>query len=106
MAVSTNPDTFEPISVPLVNIRETLKAALAAGVISEKEYNGLLELAINTYYPDRSYLGLMKKGTKKCLISEEKRKTVLDFCINREVDVKRDDAILLLEAVKKMIEET
>jgi hypothetical protein len=106
VAVSTNPDTFEPISVPLVNIRETLKAALAAGVISEKEHNDLLELAINTYYPDRSYLGLTKEGTKKGLIAEEKRKTILDFCINREVDVKREDAILVLETVKRLIEET
>jgi hypothetical protein len=105
VAVSTNPDTFEPISVPLVNIRETLKAALAAGVISEKEHNDLLELAINTYYPDRSYLGLTKEGSKKGLIPEEKRKTILDFCINREVDVKREDAILVLETVKKLIEE-
>jgi hypothetical protein len=105
VAVSTNPDTFEPISVPLVNIRETLKAALAAGVISEKEHNDLLELAINTYYPDRSYLGLTKEGTKKGLIPEEKRKTILDFCINREVDVKREDALLVLETVKMLIEE-
>jgi hypothetical protein len=104
VAVSTNPDTFEPISVPLVNIRETLKAALASGVISEKEHNDLLKLAINTYYPDRSYLGLTKEGSKKGLISEEKRKTILDFCINREVDVKREDAILVLETVKKLIE--
>jgi TfuA protein len=104
VAVSTNPDTFEPISVPLVNIRETLKAALASGVICEKEHNDLLKLAINTYYPDRSYLGLTKEGSKIGLISEEKRKTILDFCINREVDVKREDAILVLETVKKLIE--
>ncbi|WP_235282989.1 TfuA-related McrA-glycine thioamidation protein [Methanosarcina sp. 1.H.T.1A.1] len=105
VAVSTNPDTFEPISVPLVNIRETLKAALATGLISEKEHDGLLELAINTYYPDRSYLGLTKEGTKKGLIQEEKRKSLLDFCINSEVDLKRQDAVLVLETVKKLIEE-
>ncbi|KKH48480.1 TfuA domain protein core [Methanosarcina sp. 1.H.A.2.2] len=105
VAVSTNPDTFEPISVPLVNIRETLKAALATGLISEKEHDGLLELAINTYYPDRSYLGLTKEGAKKGLIQEEKRKSLLDFCINSEVDLKRQDAVLVLETVKKLIEE-
>lgn len=104
VAVSTNPNTFEPISVPLVNIRETLKSATATGIISEKEHNDLLELAINTYYPDRSYLGLIKEGTKKGLIPEDKRKSILDFCINREVDVKREDAILVLETVKKLIE--
>lgn len=106
VAVSTNPDTFEPISTPLVNMRETLKAALDTGLISEKEHENLLELAINTYYPDRSYLGLTKEGAKKGLIPEEKRKKLLDFCINSEIDVKRQDAVLVLEAVKKLVEET
>jgi len=106
IAVSTNPDTFEPISVPLVNIRETLKVAVADGVISKKEHNDLLELAVNTYYPDRSYLGLIKEGTKRGLIPEEKRKSILDFCIVREIDVKKEDAILVLETIKKLIEDT
>jgi TfuA protein len=105
VAVSTNPDTFEPISVPLVNIRETLKAALAAGLIKEKEHDDLLGLAINTYYPDRSYLGLTKEGAKKGLIPEEKTKSVLDFCITKGVDVKKEDAVLVLETAKKLIEE-
>ena len=39
VAVSTNPDTFEPISVPLVNIRETLKAALASGLLNKEEHS-------------------------------------------------------------------
>ncbi|WP_410508374.1 TfuA-related McrA-glycine thioamidation protein [Methanosarcina hadiensis] len=106
VAVSTNPDTFEPISVPLVNIRETLKAAMAAGIINGREHEGLLELAINTYYPDRSYLGLTKEGAKKGLIPEEKRKKLLDFCINSGIDVKRQDAVLVLETVKKLVQKT
>ncbi len=105
VAVSTNPDTFEPISVPLVNIRETLKAAFTSGLVGEKEHNGLLELAIDTYYPDRSYFGLVKEGAKKGLIPEEKKKFILDFCTGNEVDVKREDAVLVLETVKKLIEE-
>jgi Uncharacterized conserved protein len=105
VAVSTNPDTFEPISVPLVNIRETLKAALASGLLSEEEHDGLLKLAIDTYYPDRSYFGLVKEGVKKGLIPEEKKKSVLDFCTDNEVDVKREDAVLVLETVKKLMEE-
>nr|WP_292391412.1 TfuA-related McrA-glycine thioamidation protein [Methanosarcina sp. UBA5] len=105
VAVSTNPDTFEPISVPLVNIRETLEAAFASGLVSEEEHEGLLKLAIDTYYPDRSYFGLVKEGAKRGLIPEEKKKSVLDFCIGNEVDVKREDAVLVLETVKKLIEE-
>ncbi|WP_440954135.1 TfuA-related McrA-glycine thioamidation protein [Methanosarcina sp. Mfa9] len=105
VAVSTNPDTFESISVPLVNMRETLKAALAAGLVTGEEHDSLLELAINTYYPDRSYLGLVKEGIKKGLVPEEKGDTLLEFCKNEEVDVKREDAILVLETVKKLLEE-
>jgi TfuA protein len=106
VAVSTNPDTFEPISIPLVNMRETLKTAFISGVISEKEHNDLLKLAIETYYPDRSYLGLVKEGVKKGLIPEEKKKFILDFCKGNQVDVKKEDAILVLETIKKLIDET
>jgi hypothetical protein len=106
VAISTNPDTFEPISVALVNIRETLKAGLASGIINEKEHDNLLKLAINTYYPDRSYLGLVKEGVKKGLIPEEKRQEILGFFVNNQVDIKRQDAILVLETVKKIIEES
>ena len=105
VAVSTNPDTFEPISVPLVNIRETLRAALESGLVSEKEQSALLDLAINTYYQDRSYFGLVKEGTRKSLIPEEKGKNLFEFCTKNEVDVKRHDAILVLETVKKLVEE-
>ncbi len=106
VAVSTNPDTFESISVPLVNMRETLKAALEAGMINEKEHDELLKLAINTYYPDRSYLGLVKEGIKKGLVHEEKGNALLNFCKNKEVDVKKEDAVLVLETVKKLLEES
>jgi hypothetical protein len=66
----------------------------------------LLKLAINTYYPDRSYLGLVKEGVKKGLIPEEKRQEILGFFVNNQVDIKRQDAILVLETVKKIIEES
>jgi TfuA protein len=106
VAVSTNPDTFEPISVPLVNIRETLKSAFTANIITEKEHKDLLELSINTYYPDRTYLGLAKEGIKKGLIPEEKMKSFLDFCITKGIDVKKEDAVLVLETIQKMMEKT
>lgn len=104
VAVTTNPDTFEPISVPLVNMRETLKAALAGGLLEEEEHASLLELAIETYYPDRSYLGLVKEGVKKGLVPQEKEKSLLDFCTLEEVDIKRKDAVQVLETVKKLVE--
>lgn len=104
VAVSTNPDTFEPISIPLVNMRETLKAALASELLITEEHAALLALAIETYYPDRSYLGLVKTGVKKGLVPKNKEKALLDFCVGQEVDIKRKDAVLVLETVKKLLE--
>lgn len=49
---------------------------------------------------DRS-LSYLEKG----LIPKEKGKQLLDFCLNSEVDIKRQDAVLVLETVKKLIEE-
>ena len=105
VAVSTNPETFEPISIPLVNIRETLKSILKSGLLTEEEHASLLKLAVETYYPDRSYLGLVKEGVEKGLIPEKKKDSVLDFCMNHSIDVKKEDAILVLETVKKLLRE-
>lgn len=106
VAVSTNPETFESISIPLVNIRETLKAALNSALITEEEHASLLKLAIETYYPERSYLGLVKEGVKKGFIQKEKGDFLLDFCLNSGIDVKKEDAVLVLETVKKMLAES
>jgi len=105
VAVSTNPETFEPISVPLVNMRATLKKALGLGLIEAKEHAALLNLAIETYYPDRSYLGLLKTGAKTGILSEKKKKILLDFCLKQEVNVKKEDALRVLQTVKILLEE-
>jgi hypothetical protein len=49
VAVTTNPDTFKPVSSPMVNIRATLKAALDSDLISYTECKHLIEIAKNTH---------------------------------------------------------
>ncbi|MBN1133669.1 MAG: TfuA-related McrA-glycine thioamidation protein [Methanosarcinaceae archaeon] len=105
VAVTTNPDTFEAVSKPLVNIRETLNAAFNAGIIDDRTRKSFLQIAKKTYYPQRSYLGIIKKGIIDGVLSSEKGEELLGFCKDREVDVKRSDAILVLKAIKKLLEE-
>src|SRR5260370_39745209 len=46
---------FRPLSEPLVNIRVTLNEAAAAQCLTEVQARQLVELAKQTYYPQRSY---------------------------------------------------
>ncbi|MBP1908126.1 TfuA-related McrA-glycine thioamidation protein [Methanolobus bombayensis] len=104
VAVATNPDTFEPVSSPMVNIRETLKASRDAGIIDDDECRLITQLAKNTHYTERSYFGISRTAEKEGIISGKKAESLLQFCKENECDIKREDAILVLEKIKKMIE--
>ena len=101
VAVTTNPETFEPVSVPLVNIRETLQAACDEGIIDESTRLSVLNIAMDLHYPFRSYLGIVKTAVDKGVLPE--KEPLLDYCLNNEVDVKRADAILVLETIKELM---
>lgn len=105
VAVATNPDTFKPVSSPMVNIRETLKAAHKSSIISEDECVNITRLAKKTHYSERSYFGITKEAYREGLIPEEKSKELLSFCTGNEHDVKRDDAILVLKKIKQILSE-
>lgn len=102
VAVATNPDTFEPVSAPMVNIRETLKAACGKGIITSVICVQLIDIAKKTQYGQRSYLGIVRDGIKAGLFSEELGKTLLDYCRNQETDVKREDAVMVLNKIKEL----
>lgn len=58
VAHSPEPD-FVPMSDALVNIRATLQRAVERGVIAPEFQAGLLGVASNIFYPERTYPGLM-----------------------------------------------
>ncbi|MGD9779029.1 TfuA-related McrA-glycine thioamidation protein [Methanomethylovorans sp.] len=103
VAVATNPETFEPVSVPMVNIRETLKAAYMGGIIDHDTCMELTAMAKRTQYGHRSYLGVVRNEIKAGLFSEEVGKKLLDYCRNHEADVKKEDAILVLNKIKELV---
>lgn len=102
VAVATNPDTFEPVSAPMVNIRETLKAASLEGIIDHAACMRLTAIAKKTQYGQRSYLGMIRDGIKAGLFSEDVGKRLLDYCRNQETDVKKEDAIMVLNKIKEL----
>ena len=54
--------TFACSSEAMVNIRSTLAAAAACGVVAEATSELLVSLAKNLFYPDRSYDRVVERG--------------------------------------------
>lgn len=106
VAVATNPDTFEPVSSPMVNIRETLLAASAKGIIDHESCTGLIDLAKRTHYAERNYFWLTKEASRNGIISEPKASELLAYCREHEADIKRQDAVMVLEKMKELLGES
>ena len=85
-------DTFRKLSEPLVNLRAALDMAAAAGVIDEREKNGLLLKMKSLYFPERSHQALQAMSPSL----RDYFKTV------PWPDIKRDDALQLLHTIREM----
>jgi hypothetical protein len=100
VAVATNPDTYESISAPLVNIRCTFLSAKDEGIISSSQETFLLDTAKTTHYSLRSYYGIIKSARDKGILYEQTAACLIDFCRDNEVDIKRKDALAVLSKIK------
>lgn len=91
---------FAALSEALVNIRATLAAAVAQGVIDAASGNALLAAAKGTYYPERDYDTLARaaaaQGAAPLAV-----KRLLDWLPGGRVDQKRSDAAALVEALRQ-----
>lgn len=92
VALIYEPDTYRKRSEPLVNIRAALDVAAAASVIDEQEKNDLLLKMKSLYFPERSHRALQAMSPR---LRDYFRAAPLP-------DIKRDDALQLLHAMREM----
>ena len=84
-------DTYRNLSTPLVNLRAALNMARAAGVIDEREKDDLLLRMQSLYFPERSHQALQAMCPR-----------LRDyFKMSPAPDIKRDDALELLHAIRE-----
>jgi TfuA protein len=83
-------ETFHPLSVPLVNIRNILEIAFSQDLIDREEMRHVLRRMKALYFPDRTYAQL--KHFCPALAELLGRETI--------PDLKREDAIEMLQAIK------
>ena len=101
VALLFDPETFEPLSEPLVNIRYNLELAEERGIISKEVKGEILRVAQSSYYPERDYAQLLSTAEVKLT----KDLTQLKRFLNEErQDLKREDAIAALKVIKELVE--
>jgi len=96
VALSFDSEEFIPISEPLVNIRETIKKATNENIISQNESEIIFKSAKSLYFPERRWDKIIKNSENTL------GKSLLNFLVfvrNDRVDIKKEDAILLLKRI-------
>ncbi len=96
VALSFDSEEFIPISEPLVNIRETIKKAINENIISPEESEILFKSAKSLYFPERRWDKIIENSEKTL---GNKLSNFSLFVKNNRVDIKKEDAILLLKKI-------
>ena len=102
VAVTFNPVTGEQLSEPLVNVRYQLKAAENQGVIQREERFALIDLIGDMFYPGRTYPAIVEKAVNEHVLTSVKGAKLLAFTRSSALNLKAEDAILLLERIKQL----
>ncbi|MDP1551956.1 MAG: TfuA-related McrA-glycine thioamidation protein, partial [Methanobacteriaceae archaeon] len=96
VAVILNPKTYQQLSDSLISINYNLKKAHDHGILSESELLIMRDVSKSIYYPKRSYEKIFKDSNLDEKIIDSLKK----FIIEHGCDVKRNDAIEVLNYVK------
>ncbi|MFV9630533.1 MAG: TfuA-like protein [Methanosarcinales archaeon] len=82
VAVTFHPETLQPLSIPLVNIKAMLEYAVDKDMIDPHKRDMLLKIGI---------------------VSISVQDELIDFFVNNEVDVKQDDALMVIDKIRQLL---
>lgn len=95
---STAEEGYAPLSEPLVCVRATLAKAVAEGACDAATASSLVEILARRPFGLRSFDALISVGEQAGKDAQEMRR-LRSYCIGNRVDPKREDALLLLDAL-------
>jgi len=101
VALIFDPVSFEPLSEPLINIRDNIREAEEKMIIEAGAGEKILESAISLYFPDRTYERILEIAD----LDEDERERFKSFIQKEKGDLKREDAIKALERIKEIRKE-
>ncbi len=102
VALVFDPETLEPLSEPMVNLRCLLDEALSHGAISDGERGAMLGRLRSLYYPRRTIPAFL--GIAREVLGDIRAEGFDRFFAENYRDVKKEDAIAVLRHLKKMSE--
>ena len=101
VALIFNPETLEPLSEPLVNMRLNLERAVIDGLITETEAIQTISCLKSIYFPKRS-LAMLRECMEHNLAIEKNMAVAKKFETDY-VDHKKEDAVKLLTTIARSI---
>lgn len=101
VALAFNPETGDPLSEPLVNIRATLASAVEKGILEADTSSQILERVRMVYYPKRS-MSMMLESARE-ILDPTIFKNLSEFVRESSVDLKRKDATAVLQEIAKIM---
>jgi hypothetical protein len=93
---------YQAQSEAMVNIRFTLAAAAADGVISEATRDALQMIAKDLFYPERVYPSVLRLGAEHGLPQQELA-ALRAWLPSGRINQKRDDALAMLHAMRERL---
>lgn len=101
VAIVFNPETLEPLSEALINIRYNLESAANSGIISETQSEVIMRELKAIYFPERSYEKTLEIAHKNLKKNEFTR--LREYLIKQSKDLKKSDAELVIATIKNLI---
>jgi TfuA protein len=101
VALIFNPETKDPLSEPLVNIRATLALAVERGLLEADLSSSILEKVRAEYFPRRS-MPLMVELARG-VMDPAAFQDFADFVEKSSFDLKKRDAIAVLQEIAKIM---
>jgi hypothetical protein len=98
VAITFDNFTGQAISEALVNIVYKLNEACQKNIITADEKKEIISIAKSIYYPERTYYNILRQVN----LDENKKEKLIDFIV-KSVDIKKQDAIAVLEYIKNLI---
>jgi hypothetical protein len=94
---------YRAVSLPLVNIRASVAAAVANQKMTPETAAQLIEIARTIYYPDRR-LGAILQSCREAVLTQDQLDTVQRALTEGYVDQKKADAREMLLAIRRCID--
>jgi hypothetical protein len=94
---------YRKVSEPMINVRATLRLARDEGVIDDDQCRQLIAIAKSIYFPNMTFHAIFEKA-QAAHVPESVLDRLAQFVEQHYRDIKREDAILLLETIRDLPE--